>query len=215
MMFPGLVHVTGNIATGKTTLATQLASRLEARLVVEPDLMGSDPYWHDFAMAPAKWAMHQQLVFLLIALECASLGIGQRVVQDFCPIGSLVFADAMFKRGWFQKRDHQLYTRLVLSCLRWIQRPDVVIWLWVPDTEVLTRRIVTRARSGEETMDKRYLEILQDEWAPSSAFRAVAVFKTPVIVVASPLHDTRNPMVAGALIERMHAVAGTSSVVHL
>jgi deoxyguanosine kinase len=138
--------VEGPIGAGKTALAEQLATRLDAALVLEePD----NPFLADFYGDRPGAALQAQLFYLLnrhrqqTSLRQADL-FSQVMVADYVFDKDKIFA-------YLNLDDNELfiYQRLYDLLVRDVAAPDLVIYLQTP-TDVLLRRIRGR-RSDDET----------------------------------------------------------------
>ena len=152
MSEPRYLAVEGPIGVGATTLATRIARRLDAELILDPS--DRNPFLERFYQEPARYALPTQLGFMRARWE-QQQGIaaiaGQSVVSDY-----LFARDALFARLTLTDEEHALYTFCAGQLTPAPRRPDLVIYLQAePDT--LQARIRARGRPYEEDMGLDYL----------------------------------------------------------
>jgi deoxyguanosine kinase len=155
--------VEGPAGAGKTALAEQLATRLDAALVLEET---ENPFLADFYGDRPGAALQAQLFFLLnrhrqqTSLRQADL-FSQVMVADYLFDKDKIFA-------YLNLGDNELfiYQRLYDLLVRDVATPDLVIYLQTP-TDVLLRRMRGR-RSDEETAafepDEAYVKELNEAY---------------------------------------------------
>jgi len=144
------IAIEGPIGVGKSSLAEQLAARLDATAVLEET---DNPFLSDFYSGRAGAALQAQLFFLLnrhrqlIGLQQADL-FSQATVCDYVFDKDKIFA-------YVNLDDNELfiYQRLYDLLAKDIPLPDLVIYLQAP-TDILVRRLRDRSRDPErETFD--------------------------------------------------------------
>ncbi len=198
------IAVEGAIGVGKTTLATRLADRLGAQLLLErPE---DNPFLEKFYADRARYALPTQLSFLFQRIEQArelsQAGIFQpRVVSDF------MFAkDDLFARLLLSDDEYRLYRRVgdELSALAPV--PDLVLWLRAP-TSVLLERIERRGRTMEEGVQAPDLDQLDALYAAYFARQPTL----PVLEVDAAVLDfaADGAAAVNALVEHLQRFANT------
>jgi deoxyadenosine/deoxycytidine kinase len=149
------VVVEGPIGVGKTSLAELLAERLQARKLMEgPE---ENPFLGQFYKDMRRYAFQTQLYFLLNRFrqqqELVQFDLfKQSLVSDY-----LFAKDKIFAYLTLDDNELALYERLHPLLEMRVQRPDLVIYLQA-STDVLMRRIESRAREYEQNLDRTYLE---------------------------------------------------------
>ncbi len=144
------IAIEGPIGVGKSSLAEQLAARLDATAVLEET---DNPFLADFYSGRAGAALQAQLFFLLnrhrqlIGLQQADL-FSQATVCDY-----LFDKDKIFAYVNLDDNELFIYQRLYDLLAKDIPLPDLVIYLQAP-TDILVRRLRDRSKDPErETFD--------------------------------------------------------------
>jgi len=144
------IAIEGPIGVGKSSLAEQLAARLDATAVLEET---DNPFLSDFYSGRAGAALQAQLFFLLnrhrqlLGLQQADL-CSQATVCDY-----LFDKDKIFAYVNLDDNELFIYQRLYDLLAKDIPLPDLVIYLQAP-TDILVRRLRDRSRDPErETFD--------------------------------------------------------------
>jgi deoxyadenosine/deoxycytidine kinase len=161
---PNIAHicVEGVIGVGKTSLCTLLADRFNGRKLMEK--VEENPFLQKFYKNRKALAFQTQLWFLLSRYKQLS---EETVQQDL--FQGLVVADYMFAKDRIfaginlTEDELPLYDTVARILERQIPRPDVVIYLQA-STEVLLKRVEMRGRMYESSMEREYLETLNEAY---------------------------------------------------
>lgn len=194
--------IEGPIGVGKTSLASQFASRWAMQAVFERP--HDNPFLPMFYEVGARYALPTQLSFLLQRAAqsreiAATSGIASPLIADFLP-----HKDELFARLTLPDDEFELYRALADQLALTHRVPDLVIYLQA-DPEILLHRIQRRAIPAEQTITEHYLQAL---------CRAYDAFfyhydEAPVLTI-----NTRhfNPLASDAdmalLIERIGTMRG-------
>ena len=157
------IAVEGPIGAGKTALAEQLATRLDATLVLEET---ENPFLADFYSDRAGAALQAQLFFLLnrhrqqTALRQSDL-FSQITIADYVFDKDKIFA-------YLNLDDNELfiYQRLYDLLSKDVPAPDLVVYLQAP-TDILLRRVRSRPSDPEREIlspDIGYLKELNEAY---------------------------------------------------
>ena len=158
------ITVAGNIGAGKSSLVLRLSHRLRWQPFFEPE--ANNPYLADFYEDMDAWGFHSQVFFLAHRLRVYreltenpdSVVLDRSLYED-----AEVFAYTLYQNGHMSKRDHETYEALYHSLLNFLPAPDLVIYLRAT-VDTLVERIQQRDRDYERTIDRGYLQQLNDAY---------------------------------------------------
>lgn len=155
------IAIEGVIGVGKTSLATVLADRLHAGIVLEE--FEDNPFLAKFYNNRSAYAFHTQMYFLLSRYrqqrQIAQMDLFRsRIVSDYFFAKDRIFAEINLTEEEFS-----LYDKIYAVLDREIPRPDLVVYLQGP-IELLYRRIRHRERVYERAMEYDYLQALSDAY---------------------------------------------------
>jgi deoxyguanosine kinase len=157
------IAVEGPIGAGKTSLAEQLGTRLDATVVREE---ADNPFLADFYADRPGAALQAQLFYLLnrhrqqTSLRQADL-FSQVTISDY-----LFDKDKIFAYLNLDDNELFIYQRLYDLLARDVPAPDLVIYLQAP-TDVLIRRLRTRRTDPEAARfdpDPEYMKELNEAY---------------------------------------------------
>jgi deoxyadenosine/deoxycytidine kinase len=152
----GYIAIEGNIGAGKTTLATHLADRLGAQLLLER--FEENPFLERFYADPAAHGFSVELAFVSDRWKQLRDEIGRRnlfrptLIADYTFAKSLVFA-----RENLPPAEFALFENLFGLMAGQIPVPEVIAILDPPDTRIQAQ-IATRGRSYEQNLPPGYLD---------------------------------------------------------
>ena len=182
------IAIEGPIGAGKTSLARRLATRIDARTVLEE---AENPFLDDFYTGRPGAALQSQLFFLLnrhrqqLAERQSDL-FAQATVCDY-----LFDKDKIFAYLNLDDNELFIYQRLYDLLARDVAAPDLVVYLQAP-TDVLLRRMKDRFREDSEPgmaePDASYLRELNEAYQ-HFFFHYTA---TPLLVVETAQVDLRG-----------------------
>jgi deoxyadenosine/deoxycytidine kinase len=165
-----LILISGNLGTGKSTLASGLANRLGWLVMEEP--VSDNPYLALFYERMDLWAFHLQLYFLGVRAEqhrAASVSPASVILDRSLDEDANVFAPVLQELGYIHMRDYLTYRRLFALLDGHCQIPDLILFLRAP-TDVLLDRIRRRGLPFDQHISSKYLDIIQkfyDRWLSS------------------------------------------------
>ncbi|XP_070566890.1 NADH dehydrogenase [ubiquinone] 1 alpha subcomplex subunit 10, mitochondrial-like isoform X2 [Ptychodera flava] len=180
--------VDGNIAVGKTTLATKLAEKLGLHYIGEPDLHYFDRQVGDGEPLDPKFTGNvtlqkfyddpkakdghtfrlQMVMYMIRYLQYSDamehlLSTGQGVVMDRCVYSDFVFLEAILKEGLIRRQCHEYYNEVKGISIWRIIPPHLVIYLDAP-VRVIQQRIKERGIPYEQNIQDSYLEALDEAY---------------------------------------------------
>lgn len=149
------ISIIGNVATGKSTLASFLSSALGAHLIKVDELYKSNPFFKEESPAyRSRWSLASDLWFLVKRVEIAKyideLLKKEIVVQDSGLLMSFVYANSRLAEGHINQYELDLYNSLSTQITKDTPKEDLIIFLDLPVT-VLKKRISARGRNFEIT----------------------------------------------------------------
>lgn len=151
----GYVSIEGNIGAGKTSLATKLAEKHGARLVLEE--FAENPFLEHFYKHPERYAFPLELSFVAerfsqLKDELSSRNLFQSmVVSDYFISKSFIFARANLGDDEFR-----LFMKVFSIIEGNLPKPDLLVYLYLP-IEQLQANIKKRGRSYEQEIKDDYL----------------------------------------------------------
>jgi deoxyguanosine kinase len=151
MSEPRYIAVEGPIGVGATSLATRLADRVNAQLILDPG--EKNPFLERFYGDPVRYALPTQLSFMRSRWEQQAQILApsdEPIVSDY-----LFARDALFARLTLTDEELGLYG-FCAGQLGAPTKPDLVIYLQA-EPDVLMKRIATRGRPYEESLGEDYL----------------------------------------------------------
>jgi len=154
------IAIEGNIGAGKTSLATQIASDFNAKLVLERFM--DNPFLPKFYENQARYAFPLEMSFLADRYQQLLEGIAQFdlfkdcVVADYEGYKSLIFAKVTLVEEEFN-----LYKKLFHLMHKDLASPDLYVYLY-QNTDRLLENIKKRGRSFEKGIEADYLQKIND-----------------------------------------------------
>ena len=159
---PAYIAVEGPIGVGKTTLAKRLAASFNYQTLLEN--AEENPFLERFYRNRKQAALATQLFFLFQRSQKIQ---DLRQADIFEPVrvaDFLIEKDPLFARINLDRDEFQLYQKVYRQLTIDAPRPDLVIYLQA-SPDVLLERIENRGISAERTIDKDYLERLNEVYS--------------------------------------------------
>lgn len=158
------IAISGNIGSGKTTLAEKLAKHYGWTPLYES--VDKNPYLKDFYNDMTRWAFHLQIYFLNSRFRQVNeiranenTTVQDRTIYE----DAYIFAANLHKSGHISDRDYQSYLDIFNSMIDFVQAPDLLIYLR-SDIPKLVRQIQKRGREYEYAMRLDYLKNLNEHY---------------------------------------------------
>lgn len=153
--------IEGVIGVGKTTLARLLQPAFEANLLLE--VFEENPFLGDFYSDRARYAFQTQIFFLLSRYQqqrnvSTLLAQGRHLISDYT-----FEKDALFALVNLSGDELEMYYRVHSALAEKITQPNLLVYLRA-DTDVLMQRITLRDRPYERTMERSYIEDLNQSY---------------------------------------------------
>jgi len=158
------IAISGNIGSGKTTLAEKLSKHYNWTPLYES--VDHNPYLRDFYQDMTRWAFHLQIYFLNSRFRQINeiRANDKTIVQDRTIYeDAYIFANNLRKSGHISERDYQSYLDIFNSMINFVKPPDLLIYLRA-DIPKLVRQIQKRGRDFEYAMRLDYLKNLNEHY---------------------------------------------------
>jgi deoxyadenosine/deoxycytidine kinase len=183
----------GNIGCGKTTAAKLVSQNLGFELFDEPVI--DNRFLKDYYADMQRWSFTLQLEFLIKRVEHHKLirRVPKNCIQDRTLYEDPeIFAKYLHGLGFMDNRELDLYFEYFDQLNRDIRQPDLIVILEVDNVETLLKRIRTRGREEERSIDKQFITGLN---AYYSTFGQVCKkkYSIPVTRVNVEKLDIRSP----------------------
>jgi len=203
-----LIYVSGNNASGKSTLGAGLAMRFGVRHLPEEKFDTS--YLDDLFYKQHRWCFEAQVHFLSFkvnlvrasALEEASAFVDRSPYED-----AEVFARYFFDTGKMDRRSYRTYRSLYGLFQVELPEPDLFIWCDCPP-DALESRVSSRGRRYEELYPENHLHHLDSlyrDWLATTLKR----FPNRVYRVDSQIHDFRLSYVVDSIAAEVKGLLST------
>ena len=156
------IVVEGPIGVGKTSLARRLSRSFGSELVLEQD--AENPFLERFYRNPRAVAFQTQLYFLFQRArqlqDLRQADLFERVrVADY-----MLEKDRLFARLTLDDEEFALYEQVYAKLAIDAPQPDLIVYLQAP-VDVLLERIARRGIDYERSIERRYLERLNEAYA--------------------------------------------------
>jgi len=161
---PKHIAVSGNIGSGKTTLAEKLSKHYGWTPLYES--VDHNPYLKDFYEDMTRWAFHLQIYFLNSRFnQVHQIGASERtIIQDRTIYEDAhIFAANLHKSKHISDRDYQSYLDIFNSMTNFVKPPDLLIYLKA-DIPKLVQQIQKRNREFEYNIKLDYLRTLNEHY---------------------------------------------------
>jgi deoxyadenosine/deoxycytidine kinase len=182
------VVIAGNVATGKSGLARNLAGALGATPLLED--VAKNPYFELFYAEPHRWAFHSQVAFTADSLQrhVGTIGVGP-AVQDRTVYETIdVFASMLHRLGHLTSADLGTFAEFRRCAAHLPRQPTLLLYLHAP-VPTLLERIAERNRAAERGVTADYLKLLDTSYEHFANEWSLC----PVIKVDTGARDLRTP----------------------
>ena len=161
-----LVIIEGNIASGKSTAAKAIGSRLKMRVLQEPvdeELLAL--FYED----KDRWAfpfqiemLHRRWALQMSAAAESMLEAGFKgAILDRSLQGDLVFCRALYEAGKIHKKEYEIYLNALRSMMLVLYPPTVFLYLSA-QPETCYTRLQKRSRAQETGVTLEYLQTIHE-----------------------------------------------------
>jgi deoxyadenosine/deoxycytidine kinase len=196
------IAISGNIGSGKTTLAGLLAKHFGWEAHYEN--MDNNPYIHSFYEDMQRWSFNLQIYFLNTRFRqiVHIRNLGKTVIQDRTIYeDAYIFAPNLRDMNLMSSRDYENYASLFELMSSFIAPPDLLIYLKA-SVPTLVKQIQLRGREYEEAIRLDYLKSLNDRY--NQWIEEYKLGKLLVVDVDN-LNFMERPEDLGTIIERINS----------
>jgi deoxyadenosine/deoxycytidine kinase len=181
------ITIEGNIGAGKTTLASLLANKLNARLILEE--FADNPFLAKFYENPAQYAFSVELFFMAERFKQLKDLLSQQDLFQNITVSDYLFTKCLlFAKVNLPVDEFRLFQRLFEMMQPQLLQPDLLIYLHAP-VHKLQENIKKRNRSYEQNIKDDYLFEIQQTY---THYIKQHSFKT-LFVDASNVDFIKNP----------------------
>ena len=154
--------IEGVIGVGKTTLARLLQPSYNANVLLE--VFEENPFLSNFYTDRARYAFQTQIFFLLSRYQQQNRNVPEMLANGQPLISDYTFdKDSLFARINLSGDELEMYYRVHTALAEKIPPPDLVMYLRA-STDTLMQRITMRDRPYERTMDRNYIDSLNQAY---------------------------------------------------
>ncbi len=155
------IAIEGNIGSGKTSLASQIASDFKSELILES--FSDNPFLPKFYKDPEKYSFSLELFFMSeryhqLKDKISSDLFFNNKISDYFFMKSRIFAKTNLHRD-----ELLLFEKLFNIMLASLPAPDLLVYLH-SDIKRLQTNIRKRGREYEQNIKDSYLESIQDSY---------------------------------------------------
>jgi deoxyadenosine/deoxycytidine kinase len=164
-----VIAITGNTATGTTSLTRRLSEIYGWLPVYSEEYLKTSPFYRNFLQDQRRWAFHNQAFFLGEYISCyrsaiSSVECSDRVVCfDYGIFELAVYSGAMKDTGALTSSEYDILCRILDLILPTLPLPDLLVHL-TTDIDVIATRLKERNRSCEALIDASYLSALDENF---------------------------------------------------
>ncbi len=143
------IEISGNIASGKTTLCQSLSTK--GYLPLFEDFQ-SNPFFDDFYKDPATYSFETEVTFLLQHYNLIKKQKAESAIAcDYSLLLDMAYADVNLTGNRLT-----IFFEIVAELQQEIGLPSQIVHLICPE-EILLQRIIKRSREAESTISLDYL----------------------------------------------------------
>lgn len=154
------IVIEGNIGSGKTSLATQLAADYNAKLILER--FKDNPFLPKFYKDPSRYAFSLEMSFLADRYQQLVDDITQFDLFKDCVIADYeAYKSLLFAKITLSEEEFSLYKKLFHLMHSELPKPNLYVYLH-QSTERLMQQIKERGREFEQNITPDYLEKISE-----------------------------------------------------
>lgn len=152
--------IEGNIGAGKTSLATRISKKFNARLILEQ--FSENPFLPKFYRDPERYSFPLELSFLAARYHQLHRELTSPDLFSSFTVADYFFSKSLiFSKVTLQDDEFNLYRTLFDIIHQQLPKPDLYVYLYVTVDKVL-ENIHHRGRDYEQDIEPGYLEKIQE-----------------------------------------------------
>lgn len=154
------IAIEGNIGAGKTSLATQMSSDFNAKLILER--FEDNPFLPKFYQDPPRYAFPLEMSFMADRYQQLLEDITQFDLFKECVVADYhIYKSLIFAQITLTEEEFDLFKKLFQLMYRELPKPDIYVYLY-QDTDRLLQNIAKRGRKNEKSIKEGYLKDIND-----------------------------------------------------
>jgi deoxyguanosine kinase len=156
------IAIEGNIGSGKTSLANQLAADLNGKLLLEE--FEDNSFLPKFYEDQRRYAFPLEMSFLAARFNQLKVQLNSLELFNNQLVSDYIFAKCLlFSQVNLDEDEYDLYVKLFSIIQLQLRKPDLLVYLHNP-IEKLLWQIKNRGRVYEQSIEPEYLERLQNAY---------------------------------------------------
>lgn len=156
------IAIEGNIGAGKTSLATMISERFNARLILEQ--FEDNSFLPKFYKEPERYGFPLELSFLADRFQQLKKHLHTHdLFSSFTVADYFINKSLIFARKTLSPDEFSLYQKLFNIMSSTLPRPDLLVYLYM-NLSRLKENIVNRGRPYEQSISEDYLEKIQNSY---------------------------------------------------
>jgi deoxyadenosine/deoxycytidine kinase len=204
------IAIEGNIGSGKTSLATQIASDFKSELILES--FSDNPFLPKFYKEPEKYSFSLELFFMSeryhqLKDKISSDLFFNNKISDYFFMKSRIFAKTNL-----QKDELLLFEKLFDIMLASLPAPDLLVYLH-SDIKRLQSNIRKRGREYEQNIKDSYLESIQDSYFDYLKKQNKSAVLIIDITAVDFVNDINTYSEIKRLISKKYTVGSTENII--
>jgi len=156
------IAIEGNIGSGKTSLAIQLAADLNGKLLLEE--FEDNSFLPKFYEDQRRFAFPLEMSFLAARFNQLKVQLNSLELFNNQLVSDYIFAKCLlFSQVNLDEDEYDLYVKLFSIIQLQLRKPDLLVYIHNP-IEKLLWQIKNRGRVYEQSIEPAYLESLQNAY---------------------------------------------------
>ncbi len=156
------IVIEGNIGAGKTTFATQIAKKHNAKLLLEQ--FSDNPFLPKFYENPDKYSFALEMSFMADRYSQLKNNLREQdLFKDFTVSDYYFMKSLIFSKQTLSDDEYNLYRQFFTIIYQSLPKPDLYVYLHM-DVDRLMEQIKKRGRDYERHITPDYLKKIQGSY---------------------------------------------------